>query len=179
MSALNKKVLLTIAAVGSVAAAVIGGTYAVYTANPVVVSGNIVATGSLSIGRTGSGAVFTMENAGIGASTAGTLTIYNSGTVDGDFSITATSTGDTGTLGAQAHVTIYADTDDTGEVVYDGPLNAIGTHDLGTMSPGASEGHTYYFHVSLPTTGSNAGDNALQGKSVTTTLTVNATQTTA
>jgi len=46
---------------------------------------------------------------------------------------------------------------------------------LGTFA--ASGGaHTFYFHVSLPTTGSDAGDNALQGLSADEDFTWSATQ---
>jgi hypothetical protein len=37
-------------------------------------------------------------------------------------------------------------------------------------------GHVFYFHVTFPTTGTDAGDNVLQGLAVSTTFTWSATQ---
>lgn len=176
MSSLTKKMLLTVAALIAICSGVLGVTYASFTASPVVVTANVVASGSLALSRTDAGSVvFSMTNAKIGGPEAtGSLTIKNDGTLGGIFSLTAASTGDTSTLGAQAHVVIYTDTDGTGTKTYDGALNALTTLALGTIAPAAS--HTYFFHVTLPTAGSDATDNLIQGKSVSTTLTWNATQ---
>jgi len=46
---------------------------------------------------------------------------------------------------------------------------------LGTFAA-AGDAHAFYFHVSLPTTGSDAGDNALQGLSADESFTWSATQ---
>ncbi|MGH3044045.1 MAG: hypothetical protein ACRDM2_04900, partial [Gaiellaceae bacterium] len=71
---------------------------------------------------------------------------------------------------------IYKDNDgQAGSKIYDGALDDVDSVALGTF---ASDGgsHTFYFHVSLPTTGSDAGDNALQGKSAGASFTWSATQ---
>ena len=46
---------------------------------------------------------------------------------------------------------------------------------LGTFAP-TNGAHTFYFHVSLPSTGSDAGDNALQGLSADESFTWSAVQ---
>jgi hypothetical protein len=46
---------------------------------------------------------------------------------------------------------------------------------LGTFAANG-DAHTFYFHVSLPSTGSNAGDNALQGLSASEDFTWSAVQ---
>ena len=58
----------------------------------------------------------------------------------------------------------------TGEVI--GWPEALRRHPHDPSDPN----HTFYFHVSLPTTGSDAGDNALQGKSAGASFTWSATQ---
>lgn len=178
MDSTAKKLVLSAISLIAVVGALFGATYAGFTATPIVIEANGVATGSLSMSRSGTGAVFNLTNAVMGASATGSLTITNTGTISGVFSLTGASTGDTATLGAQANVKIYVDTDlDATKLIYNGALNAIGTISLGTFGTAAgNKSHTYYFHVSVPSTGTTSGDNAYQGKSVSTTLTWSATQ---
>ena len=76
-------------------------------------------------------------------------------------------------LASAVQVKVYLDADNTGTAVYNGPLSGFNAADV-ALAHGA--GHTYFFHIGLPTTGTTAGDNALQGKSVSTDFTWNATQ---
>ena len=62
-----------------------------------------------------------------------------------------------------------------GAKVYDGGLDELGSVDLGAFAADGGA-HTFYFHVSLPSTGSDAGDNLLQGKSASASFTWSATQ---
>ena len=68
--------------------------------------------------------------------------------------------------------------EDSGTAVYNSSLSGFSSAALGTFAAVGSAGdaHTYYFHVSLPTTGTDAGDNLFQGVSATTSFTWSATQ---
>jgi camelysin-like metallo-endopeptidase len=166
------KVMATVVAVAAVSASALGGTYATFTATPVTIASNAFATGTLTIARGGSGAIFTSTNQKIGQESTGSVTISNTGSLDGAFSLGGTATG---TLGPNLKLVIYKGTDNSGaNKLYDGTLSAFSSADLGTIAGGASG--TYYFHVSLPTTGSDATDNALQGKSASETFTWSAVQ---
>ena len=52
------KILLSLAALAAVAVATVGGTFANFTATPTTISSNAFATGSLTMSRSGSGAIF-------------------------------------------------------------------------------------------------------------------------
>ena len=167
-----RKTMLSVLAVGVISAGALGGTYANFTATPVTIASNAFATGTLSIGRSGSGAIFNVSAQKIGQEATGSLTITNTGTIDGVFTGTAASTG---TLAPSIKLVIYRDNDNVaGSKLYDGTLAAFSSADLGTIVPAAST--TFYFHVSLPTTGTDAGDNLLQGSSASTTFTWTAVQ---
>ena len=136
------------------------------------IASNAFATGTLSIGRSGSGAIFNVSAQKIGQEATGSLTITNTGTISGVFTGTASSTG---TLAPSIKLVIYRDNDNVaGSKLYDGTLAAFSSADLGTIVPAAST--TFYFHVSLPTTGTDAGDNLLQGSSASTTFSWTAVQ---
>ena len=55
-------------------------------------------------------------------------------------------------------------------------LGGFSSVSLGTFAASGGS-HVFYFHVTLPTTGTDAGDNLLQGLSSSTTFTWSATQT--
>jgi hypothetical protein len=154
------KIFATIAAVGAVSVAAIGGTYANFAASPTTITSNAFATGSLQMSRTGSGAIFDLGPAKIGEEATGSVTITNTSAV----------------LASQLRLVIYKNTDGAaGSKLYDGTLGAFSSADLGTFA--ASGGaNTYYFHVTLPTTGTDAGDNALQGLATATSFTWSAVQ---
>jgi predicted ribosomally synthesized peptide with SipW-like signal peptide len=169
------KLLATIAAVGAVSVAAIGGTYANFTATPTTISSNAFTAGTLAMSRSGSGAIFSSSNMKIGDSLTGSVTITNTGSVAGDYALDSSVTGSS-VLAGDLHLAIYKDTDNqAGSKIYDGAVNAVSSLALGNFAA-TSGAHTYYFHIDLPTQGSNAADNALQGLSTTATFTWSATQ---
>jgi hypothetical protein len=166
------KILLSLAAVSVIAVAAVGGTFANFTATPTAIASNAFASGTLSMTRSGSGAIFTASTMKIGDSATGSVTITNSGTLAGVYSLAGSTTG-SAPLASQLNLKIYRDVDG-GTALYDGSLGAITSASLGTAAAG--EAHVFYFHVTFPTTGTDAGDNVLQGLSVSTTFTWSATQ---
>ena len=167
------KLLLSFAAISVVAVAAVGGTFANFTATPTTIASNAFASGSLTMSRSGSGAIFSSAAMKIGDTATGSVTITNTGTLAGAYTLTGSNSG-SAALAAQLHLTLYKDVDGSGTPIYDGSLGSFSTS-LGTFA--ASGGaHTFYFHVSLPTTGSDAGDNALQGLSASEDFTWSATQ---
>ena len=166
------KILLSLAALGAVSIAAIGGTFANFTATPTSISSNAFSSGQLTMTRSGTGAIFSADTMKIGDTATGSVTITNTGNLAGAYTLQGSSSGNAA-LAAQLHLTVYKDTDG-GTAVYDGSLGSFSAS-LGTFA--ASGGaHTFYFHVSLPSTGSDAGDNVLQGLSATETFTWTATQ---
>jgi predicted ribosomally synthesized peptide with SipW-like signal peptide len=171
---LSTKILLTLATVAAVSAAAIGGTYASFTATPTTISSNAFTTGTLSMSRSGSGAIFSSGNMKIGDTATGSVTIDNTGSLAADYTLDSSVSGDSG-LAGQLQLTIYADTDGSGTPVYSGLIGDVSSASLGSFAA-TSGSHTYYFHITLQSTGSNAGDNALQGKTASASFTWNATQ---
>jgi hypothetical protein len=170
---ISKKIALSAAAIGAVSIAAAGGTYANFTATPVTISNNAFAAGTLEMDRSGSGAIFSAAGMAIGDEASGSVTITNSGSLAGEYVLSGSAGGD---LAPALDLVVYKDDDgDADAKIYEGGLDGLGSVDLGTF---ASDGgaHTFYFHVSLPSTGSDAGDNALQGKSASASFTWSATQ---
>ena len=168
------KILLSLATVAVVAVAAVGGTFANFTATPTSIASNAFAAGSLSMTRSGSGAIFSASAMKIGDSATGSVTISNTGSLAGTYTLAGSSSG-SAALANQLTLKIYADVDNSGTPVYDGSLGGFSSSSLGTFA--ASTGsHTYYFHVSLPTTGTDAANNAFQGLSATETFTWSAVQ---
>jgi spore coat-associated protein N len=166
------KILLSLAALGTVSIATVGGTFANFTATPTSIASNAFAAGELEMTRSGSGAIFNADKMKIGDTATGSVTITNSGNLAGAYTLAGSSSG-SAALASQLQLTVYKDTDG-GTEVYDGPLGSFSAS-LGTFA-GDGDAHTFYFHVSLPTTGSDAGDNLLQGLSATESFTWSATQ---
>lgn len=169
---LAHKVVASVAAAAAVSAGTLGGTYANFSVTPVTIANNAFASGTLTIARGGNGAIFTAENQKIGEQSTGSVTISNTGSLDGAFTLSGSVTG---ALAPSLKLVIYRDTDNSAAAkLYDGTLSAFSSADLGTIGAGASR--TYFFHVSLPSTGSDATDNALQGKSASASFTWSAVQ---
>jgi predicted ribosomally synthesized peptide with SipW-like signal peptide len=167
-----KRIALTVAAVSIVSIAAAGGTWASFTATPVTISSNAFAAGTLSMSRSGSGAIFSASNMVVDQEATGSVTITNSGSLDGDYSLSGSASG---ALAGSLELVIYKDVDgDPGSEVYDGTLGGFSSIDLGVFAGGA--GHTFYFHVKLPSTGTDAGDNAFQGQSADASFTWSAVQ---
>jgi hypothetical protein len=166
------KILLSLAALGAISIAAVGGTFANFTATPTSISSNAFSAGELEMTRSGSGAIFSADKMKIGDTASGSVTITNTGNLAGAYTLQGSSSG-SAALAAQLHLTLYKDTDG-GTAVYDGALGSFSAS-LGTFAADG-DAHTFYFHVSLPTTGSDAGDNLLQGLSATESFTWSATQ---
>jgi spore coat-associated protein N len=167
------KILLTLAAVSVVTVAAVGGTFANFTATPTSIASNAFASGSLSMTRSGSGAIFNAAAMKIGESATGSVTITNTGTLAGAYTLSGSSSG-SAALAGQLNLKVYKDVDG-GTAIYDGSLGSFSSASLGTFAADG-DAHTFYFHVSLPTTGSDAGDNAFQGLSASASFTWSATQ---
>jgi hypothetical protein len=168
------KILLSLAALGAVSIAAIGGTFANFSATPTSISSNAFASGTLTMSPSSTSAIFSSAAMKIGDTATGSITITNNGTLAGAYTLQGSLSSGSAALASQLHLTIYKDTDNSGAPVYNGSLGGFSAS-LGTFA--ATNGaHTFYFHVSLPTTGSDAGDNLLQGLSADETFTWTATQ---
>jgi hypothetical protein len=168
-----QKLLLSAAAVAVVSVAAVGGTFANFTATPTSISSNAFATGSLAMSRSNSGAILSLSAMKIGDTTSGSVTITNTGTLSGAYTLAGSSSGDAA-LAGQLHLTVYKDTDG-GTALYSGTLAGFSSVGLGTFAA-SGDAHTFYFHVSLPSAGSDAADNLLQGLSASESFTWTATQ---
>jgi Camelysin metallo-endopeptidase len=168
------KILATLAALAAVSMLAIGGTYANFSATPVSISNNAFATGALTMSRTGTGVLFDLSNAKIGQEATGSVTINNTGSLAGAYTLQGSPSG---ALASSLQLKIYKNTDSqAGSLIYDGTLSGFTSSlDLGTFAATTGTA-TFYFHVTLPSTGTDAGDNALQGKSAAVSFTWNATQ---
>jgi len=83
------------------------------------------------------------------------------------------------TLGSALKLVVYKNTDNSAaDKLYDGSLSGFTSASLGTFAASGSAGdsHAFYVHVSLPTTGTDAGDNALQGATASASFTWSAVQ---
>jgi len=167
------KILLSLGVVAVVTVAAVGGTFANFTATPTTIASNAFASGSLTMSRSGSGAIFNASAMKIGDTATGSVTITNTGTLAGAYSL-AGSTSGSSVLANQLNLKVYKDVDG-GTAIYDGSLGGFSSAGLGTFAA-SGDSHTFYFHVSFPTTGTDVGDNALQGLSASTTFTWSATQ---
>jgi Camelysin metallo-endopeptidase len=168
------KMLLSLAALGAVSIAAIGGTFANFSATPTSISSNGFATGTLTMNRAGSGVIFNASAMKIGQEATGSVTIQNTGSLAGVYKLDGAATGDASLI-SKLHLTIYKDTDGSGTPVYDGAFGGLTSAALGTFAANG-DSHTFYFHVSLPSTGSDAGDNLLQGLAASESFTWSATQ---
>jgi spore coat-associated protein N len=168
------KILLSLAALGAVSIAAIGGTFANFSATPTSISSNAFASGTLTMSASSNAAIFNSAAMKIGDTATGSVTITNTGTLAGAYTLQGASSG-SAALASQLHLTVYKDTDGSGTPVYDGSLGGLSSASLGTFA--ANNGaHTFYFHVSLPSTGSDASDNLIQGLVASETFTWTATQ---
>jgi hypothetical protein len=124
--------------------------------------------GSLSIVNSrGEGAILSAAGLVPGGSVSGEVTIQNSGTVSGGFTLAGTDVVDTpgvggGLLSQRLQLVVLDLT--TPRTVYSGALNGLASRDLGTIGPG--QARTYRFTATLPDGGTPptplGGDNAYQ-----------------
>ena len=173
-NSLFTKLLLSAAVVAGVTVAAVGGTFANFTATPTSIGSNAFATGQLIMNSSSSSAIFSASAMKIGDTATGSITISNVGSLAGAYTLSGSSSGSS-TLANQLTLKIYADADNSGSPIYNGSLGGFSSASLGTFA--ATTGtHTYYFHVTLPSTGSDATDNPLQGLSASETFTWSAVQ---
>jgi spore coat-associated protein N len=168
-----KRVAVTAAAVAVVSFAAAGGTWANFTATPVTISSNAFATGTLAMSRSGSGAIFSASNMVVDQEATGSVTITNTGSLAGEYSLSGSAAG---ALSDSLQLVIYKDDDGVaGSKIYEGTLGAFASVDLGVFAADG-DAHTFYFHVKLPSTGTDEGDNAFQGQSASASFTWSAAQ---
>jgi spore coat-associated protein N len=115
--------------------------------------------------------VFTVAGLGPGGSTGGEVTLSNTGTLAGRFTLSAAEVTDVpgaggGILSQRLRLTVTDVTATTQPLaVYEGGLAAMSPRDLGVFAPG--EARSFELVASLPDggdpTGPAAGDNAFQG----------------
>jgi hypothetical protein len=135
-----------------------------------------LASGTLSLSNSLNGAaILNVQNLKPGGSAAGTVEVTNTGSLDGQFSLSQQNLVDApgpfgGRLSDYTQLGVEQIAPDGSLVgsVYSGTLSGLGSRDLGTLDAG--ESRTYRFTVALPDTGippaPGAGDNAVQRSSL-------------
>jgi spore coat-associated protein N len=162
------KILIAIAALLIALVAVVGsGAYFTsVSSNP----GNVFTAGVLTHDNSDAGAAFmTIDDMVPGETRTGSVTLTNTGSVDGDLSLTQTSFVDTpGTNGGDLSDVLTIEITQGATVVYTGPLSGMGTEGAGTLVAGVAT--QYDWAVTFPDGGLPDGptedDNAYQGSSV-------------
>jgi len=156
VAALFALMLAAAMAVGS------GANFNATSANP----GNMVTAGILKHSNSKAGlAIFDLTGLVPGKPQSGTVTLQNTGNVDGKFTLSASNITASGT-GADMRAQLVLTVKDGAATVYTGPIGGLQTNpqDLGTWAPGSS--HTFTFSVELPDTGSGGADNQYQASKV-------------
>jgi len=137
-----------------------GANFNSTSANP----GNVVTAGNLK--HTNTGALLTVDKIKPGETkNAGSVTIQNTGDIDGVFSVDKTIISDSTAPGnpfaSRLEVTITSGA----TTVYSGSLSGMSAQAAGTIAPGASK--TYNFSVKFLDGGSGGADNVYKAASVT------------
>ena len=169
------QVLATLAVVLVAAAVVVGSgaSFTAQTANPT----NVFTSGDLSMTNSNpDAAIVTFDLMVPGDTKAGTVTIQNTGKVQGNFFLQPVTLADGPTLAADLDLVI-TDLASPGVPVYTGKLSALTQQDLGKWAADAS--HTYSFKVTFPNTNvvpssmatTVGADNGLEGITTTATFT--------
>ena len=158
--------LVTVLAAGGVAVGS-GADFTATTAN----AGNVITSGTLTQSNSkGSAAIVTGTNLKPGDSTTGTVTITNTGSLAGTFTLSelaASNAFQPGSLSLKVEDVTTA----TPVTVYSGEFQSAGTKALGSFAAGAAR--TYKFTVTL----AQSAGNADQAKSASATFQWDATQT--
>jgi len=130
-------------------------------------AGNLAAAGTLSV-DSGDTAIFTAENLVPSDSREGTASVSNTGSVEGNFSLTAKNLVDTPASPPFSQVLRLVITETTKTIspreIYRGDLGDFTTEQLGTWDAGST--HTYQFTITFPSQGDTL-DNRYQGASST------------
>jgi hypothetical protein len=100
------------------------------------------------------------------------LTIANDGSLPATYRLKARMAGDPGFA---AQLSVVATRREDGATIFSGPVTHLRSVDLGRFGAGAQE--TLQLRVTLTSTGTDAGDNALQGRNASVAFTWTATQT--
>ena len=171
-------VTLTILVLAAAALAASSASFTATSANP----GNMFTAGTLSMSNSDAAAIWTISDLKPGDTDVvlGSVTIGNTGSVAGLFSMSASGLADTpGANGGDLSDVLVVTVRDGATTVYSGSLAGLVTASpigLGTWAAGAS--HTYDFLVSWPDGGvpgsATTGDNAYQGSACSIDLTWNA-----
>lgn len=107
----------------------------------------------------------------IGVPVTQSLTISNEGSLPATYRLKARIAGD---LGLAGQLAVVATRRSDGATIFSGPATRLGRIDLGRFGAGQQE--TLRLRVTLTSTGTDAGDNVLQGRGSSVAFTWTATQ---
>lgn len=176
----SRKLFVTSLALCGIAIAAVGASYSSFTAAPLKIQSQAFSDGAVSIGADRTSAIFSIHDAIVGSEATGSVTIEDTGSIPAHFTMTGSvDAGSSAALADALTMKIYQDVDaSTPALIYNGTVAAFTSLDLGVFQKmnTAGDRHTYFFHVLLPTTGTDTGDNALQGLTVNSTFSWNAVQ---
>jgi hypothetical protein len=151
------QVLATLTGVIMAVAVVVGSgaSFTAHSANP----SNVFSTGTLAMSNDANGMSVTVTNMVPGDQHTGSVTIQNTGDVQGHFFLEPVYvTEDTKKIAGYLDLSIV---DENKNVVYEGKLSALPQEDLKTWAAG--DKHTYTFKVSFPDAERVAGINGAGG----------------
>ena len=129
--------------------------------------GRMAAQGAVTLAAAGSThAIITASGLRPGQSVGGNVALANVGESRGRLTLLRTRVVDTpGRFGGRLSDALQLRVEEVGGGSWSGPLAGPDMLDLGVMEPG--EGRSYRLTLTLPDTGPNGSDNAVQGSSVT------------
>jgi hypothetical protein len=104
--------------------------------------------------------LFSLDRLANGDTETRSITITNSGSQDGVYTLSAGVVGDEKLL-SRLRLTIVRSAPHAGATLYSGSLGSLRSLDLGRFGPG--EAQKLSFRLTFPSSGSDTGDNALQG----------------
>ncbi len=133
-----------------------GASFTAHSAN----ASNVFSTGTLDMRNTPSGMSVTVANMVPGDKHTGSVTIQNTGDVQGHFYLESAKVQKNSDSDIAGYLNLLI-TNEKGDKVYDGKLSALPQEDLNNWATGDS--HTYTFTVSLPDAGREAGINGAGG----------------
>ena len=118
--------------------------------------------GGLTMTSSRSGAVLSAGRMVVGQRVLGSVTITNTGSLPGTYVLSSRTTGSR-ILAESLRLAVDQDVDGGRSArLYDGPLVRLGSLNLGRFAARGGS-RTFHFRLTLPSRGSGARDNALQG----------------